>query len=334
LSEAQKHPIDIVVAWVDGTDPKLKAKRERYLSSYSFLPAGAEPTRFHSLNEVLFCLLSIFKFAPFVRNVFIVTDEQDPKIDQLINIYYPERLKSIRIIDHKEIFKDYETYLPTFNSICISNMLWRIKDLSDQFVYFNDDLFLLRPVNPRDWFIQGRPVLRGKWSLPPYERLLWDSIKQLFKKVVVSNRKYDLSPSFQVNQWNAAKLLGFRWRYFRSGHTPLPLDKKTLENYFTTYPEQLKKNISYRFRHYAQFNTVALANHLELSNGNHYLAAPQAIYIQPHHRHQAYIDQKFDQAQSDEKLLFGCIQSLDLASKKEQEKVLQRLKALLNLTHI
>lgn len=333
MSTVLKHPIDIVIAWVDGTDPKLKAKREGFLTTHSFLPAGAEPTRFESLNEIEFCVLSILKFAPFIRNIFIVTDQQDPKIDQAVKTYFPERLKSIRRIDHKEIFRGYEAYLPTFNSICISNMLWRIKELSDQFVYFNDDLFLLRPVHPTDWFIQGRPVLRGKWSTPPYERLIWDTVKLFLKKVFTPHKSRDLQPSFQVNQWNAAKQLGFRWRYFRSGHTPLPLNKMTLKNYFKTYPERLEKNISFRFRHYTQFNTVALANHLELKGGNPYLRDPQAIYIQPHHRRPAYIDHKFDQAQYEEKLLFGCVQSLDLASKKDQEKVLYRLKVLLNLEH-
>ena len=332
MSSVLKHPIDIVIAWVDGSDPKLKAKREHFLKKHSFLPSGAEPTRFHALNELEFCLLSIFKFAPFIRNVFIVTDDQDPQIDQIINTYFPERLKSIRLVDHKEIFKDYEAYLPTFNSICISNMLWRIKDLSDQFVYFNDDLFLLRPIKPSDWFKEGRPVLRGKWMTPPFERLLWDKIKQNLRTTLLPHKKYDLRPSFQVNQWHAAKLLGFRWRYFRSGHTPLALHKKTLENYFNSHPQLLKQNISYRFRNYAQFNTVALANHLELCNKNSNLSSPQAIYMQPHNRHQNYIDKKFDQAQSDENLLFGCVQSLDLASKAEQKKVLLRLEALFNLT--
>jgi predicted NAD/FAD-dependent oxidoreductase len=35
-------------------------------------------------------------------------------------------------------------------------MLWRIKGLSNQFVYFNDDIFLLRKITPTDWFIKGR----------------------------------------------------------------------------------------------------------------------------------------------------------------------------------
>ncbi|GIS21559.1 MAG: hypothetical protein CM15mP122_0650 [Bacteroidota bacterium] len=28
------------------------------------------------------------------------------------------------------------------------------------------------------------------------------------------------TPSFQINQWNAAKLLGFNFRFLMSGHIP------------------------------------------------------------------------------------------------------------------
>ena len=134
------HTIDVVIAWVDGADPKHKKKRLSFLDNKDVGElAGAAETRFNSLNEVEYCVLSILKFAPFVRNIYIVTDNQDPKIVSAVKKYFPERQKDIRIVDHKEIFEGYEKFLPTFNSICISNMLWRIKGLSNHFVYFNDD---------------------------------------------------------------------------------------------------------------------------------------------------------------------------------------------------
>ena len=66
--------IDIVIAWVDGADPIHKNKRYKFLSkSQQKILPGADATRFHSLNEVEYCVLSILKFASFVRNIFIVT---------------------------------------------------------------------------------------------------------------------------------------------------------------------------------------------------------------------------------------------------------------------
>ena len=332
MKKIAQNSIDIVIAWVDGADPLLYQKRLGFLKvNGSSTHPGSAQTRFNSLNEVELCVLSILKFAPFVRNIFIVTDEQDPKIDQAVKRYFPNRLKDIRIVDHLEIFNGYEQYLPTFNSICISNMLWRIKGLSDHFVYFNDDIFLLRPISPSDWFVCQKPVLRGKWSFPPYERLFWDGLKEKVKKVFSSKNNIERSASFQVNQWNAAKQLGFRWRYFRSGHTPLALHKQTLKNYFKSYQKLLENNISFRFRNYYQFNTVALVNHLEISAGNQNITNSQAIYLQPQKRGDKYLVRKFNMAQKNENFLFICAQSLDLATKKDQEKVIQKMKSLLKL---
>ena len=328
----EKYPVDIVIAWVNGDDPALKKKRLSYLNpAETTSHPGAAQTRFHSLKEVEYCVLSILKFSPFVRKIFIVTDQQDPKIDHAVKRHFPERLKDIRLVDHTEIFEGYEEYLPTFNSICISNMLWRIKGLSDQFVYFNDDIFLLRSVSPTDWFVEHKPVLRGKWRFPPYERLLWDSLKDRVQRLFSTKAKSERSYSFQVNQWNAAKQLGFLFRYFRSGHAPLSMRKKTLENYFNTYPQRLKKNIAFRFRNYYQFNTVALANHLEIQSGNKNHKASQAIYLQPHNRGEEYVNRKFNRAISEDNLLFICVQSLDLANLEDQERVIQNMKSILEI---
>ena len=323
-------PIDVVIAWVDGSDPELHKKRMNYLNSKEKqLIPGANPTRFHSLNEISYSVLSILKFAPFVRKIFIVTDKQNPNIDNVVKQYFPERILDIQIVDHSEIFEGYEDYLPTFNSICISNMLWRIKGLSNQFVYFNDDIFLVRHLKPSVWFQNNRPVLRGKWMLPPYERLIWDGLKSFFQSTILGKQIERVS-SFQVNQWNAALLHGFKFRYFLSGHTPLALDKKRLKYYFTLHPEKLKENLKHRFRKYSQFNTVALANHLEYITGNRNLVSSQAIYAQPNNRKGNYMDRKFKQSESKD-ILFLCIQSLELASKADQEKVFKNLNRILEV---
>ena len=190
----------MVIAWVDGADPEHRKKRLSFLKKKSnVVPAGAAETRFHSLNEVEYCVLSILKFAPFVRNIFIVTDNQDPKVNAAVQKYFPTRQDHIRIVDHKEIFEGYEQFLPTFNSICISNMLWRIKGLSDHFVYFNDDVFLTREISPEVWFKKARPVLRVNWVFPPFERLIWDKLRVNYHKIRFGINK-EKPPSFQINQ--------------------------------------------------------------------------------------------------------------------------------------
>jgi hypothetical protein len=96
------------------------------------------------------------------------------------------------------------------------------------------------------------------------------------------------------------------------------------------HPEKLKENLKHRFRKYSQFNTVALANHLEYISGNRNLVSSQAIYAQPNNRKGNYLDRKFRQSESKD-ILFLCIQSLELASKVDQEKVFKNLNRILEV---
>ena len=330
--ENKKSPeIDAVIAWVDGSDPELIKRQKKYLKfERDKNLAGAQKTRFNSLNEIKYCIISILKFAPYLRKIFIVTDRQDPNIYPIVKKYFPKRINDIYLVDHVEIFEGFESFLPTFNSICISNMLWKIKGLSDQFIYFNDDVFLVRPTNPSTFFQNNKPVLRGKWRLPPYERILWDKTKYFFEKLFMGVEK-EKTPSFQINQWNAAKLLGFNFIFFISGHVPLALNKKKLKEYFTNNPEILKQNIVYRFRSYNQFNTVSLANHIEYNNGNFNVASPNGLYIKPYKRNDGYILKKFLNYQKDKEILFLCVQSLDLASKSIQLLVQKQMNEILEV---
>ena len=330
--ENKKSPeIDAVIAWVDGSDPELIKRQQKYLKlePKKNVP-GAHKTRFNSLNEIKYCLISILKFAPYLRKIFVVTDQQDPNIYPLVQKYFPKRVSDIHIVDHLEIFEGFESFLPTFNSICISNMLWKIKGLSEQFIYFNDDVFIVRPTNPSTFFKNNKPVLRGKWRLPPYERILWDKTKYFFEKLFIGVEK-EKTPSFQINQWNAAKLLGFNFRFFMSGHVPLALNKKKLQEFFTDNPEILKRNIGYRFRSYNQFNTVSLANHIEYNKGNLNVVTSNGLYLKPYKRDDDYILKKFLNYQKDKEILFLCIQSLDLASNSIQHLVQKKMNEILEV---
>ena len=327
------HPVDVVIAWVDGNDPVLARKRERYLDKKdnTSLSSGAHATRFASINEIRYCVLSIMKFAPFVRNIFIVTDGQDPGLEEDILTYFPGRAGSVRIVDHKEIFRDFEEYLPTFNSISIGNMIWRIKGLSENFVYFNDDTFLIRPVKKEDWFINNKPVLRGKWVPFPLPRILWTRLRIAFKRHVQGKKDWQPRASFHMGQWNSAYLAAYRLRYFTNSHTPHTVEKQTVAGFFSTRQELLRNNISYRFRNYKQFTFIALSNHLQLRAGNRQLAPPSLAYLQPFRRAHDYTEKKIRYCEKNAGIKYLCVQSLDLCEKEKQDQVLNWLKKHLEL---
>ena len=155
--------VDAVVAWVDGGDPA-----PRQAQTLSCRSGDAKPERvanierrFSDNDEIRFCLRSIRNYAPWVRTIWLVTDEQVPAA---IDRRRAER-ENIRIVDHREIFRGYEQLLPTFNSYAIESMLWRIEGLADRFLYFNDDMMLVGPVEPTDFFSNdGKVTLRGRWN--------------------------------------------------------------------------------------------------------------------------------------------------------------------------
>ncbi|MEN8156779.1 MAG: Stealth CR1 domain-containing protein [Bacteroidota bacterium] len=326
------HPIDVVIAWVDGNDPVLSEKRGRYTGngSKSTLASGEHSTRFASVNEIRYCVLSIMRFAPFVRNIFVITDGQDPALYDDIRRYFPERLDSFRIVDHQEIFEGFEAFLPTFNSISIGNMIWRIKGLSENFVYFNDDTFLIREIQPEDWFINDKPLLRGRWIPAPLPRLGWNRVRMAVNRYLLRNPGYQPRASFHLGQWNSASLLGFRLRYFTNSHTPHTVERGPIEEFFGSRKPLLRKNIAFRFRHPSQFTFISLSNHLQLQHGNRQIADPGLAYLQPYNRAGDYIDKKIRFCENNRDIKFLCVQSLDLCSKADQDKILGWMEGLLS----
>jgi hypothetical protein len=323
MNTRNKEPIDAVITWVDGNDPNHQLKLEKALGGKvrKHIP-GADVTRFGNLNELKYSLLSILTFAPFIRKIFIVTDEQDPEVSAYIKKYFPERIGDIRIVDHKEIFRQYEKYLPTFNSRAIEAVLWRIEGLADDFIYLSDDMFLVKEIRPEDLFILDKPVMRGTWLPKPIIRNFWNAIRKGVHRHLMNNPDFQPKPSFHVGQWNAAELLGFKWRYFFSSHTPHAVNRKTVENYLSKNPSLIEKQISYKFRHNEQFNCASFYYHLEIKKGNRNFAGPSFSFLHPHGRKEGYIDRKLKQCEEDPTKIFMNIQSLELCNGKDQEKII------------
>ena len=332
IKPADNGPIDAVILWVDGSDARLAEKRGRYLASEKLTTAhpGASATRFASSNEIRYCVLSILTFAPFVRNIYIVTDEQDPGLSDEVGERFPARAGCIKIVDHREIFRDYEEYLPTFNSSSIHTMIWRIRGLSPNFIYFNDDTILIRETTAEDWFIDGKPVLRGKWLMPPVRKIAGNAFKILLNRHLRGNRDYRPKISFYVRQWQTARLLGSRWRYYFHCHTAHPLRLKTLEDYFSANGELLRKTISYRFRDAEQLLASSLAYHLEIRSGNAHQARLNLGYLHPWYSEER-MNRRIDRCTRDSNIKSVCIQSVEMMSSGHRKRIFDWLDEVLNL---
>jgi hypothetical protein len=144
-------PIDVVYTWVDGSDPAWQRRKAQALADNPWVgevsEQAANDSRFASRDELRYSLRALHCFAPWVRRVFLVTDDQTPA---WLDRAHPR----LTVVSHREIFGGTGR-LPTFNSQAIESRLHRIPGLAEHFLYLNDDVILGRPVTPEMFFTPG-----------------------------------------------------------------------------------------------------------------------------------------------------------------------------------
>lgn len=258
-------PIDAVITWVNGSSQAHRSKRQAHMAQAD-LPLhenAINPHRWACNHEILYCLQSIHNFAPWTRTIWIVVDDETPDLSHLSE----DVRAKVRFVFHHEIFAEFAAMLPTFNSLAIESLIWRIEGLSECFMYFNDDVFLTAPLHPDDVFQGFAPVLRGKWV--DYS----DALRS-------PDMRLDPSKFNHYMQLNAATLMGFdAHRLFSSAHVVHPLRRSVMARLFVQHRGAFIDNIGHRFRDLSQFLPQGLHNHACI------LAQQAVIHTTDDHRH-------------------------------------------------
>lgn len=148
--------IDIVYMWVDGNDPVWRRKKAAFMKTAT--SGQDEETsgncRYRQNDELRYAIRSAAINAPWIRNIYIITDNQTPS-------WLDTGSPGIHIIDHKDIIDN--RYLPLFNSSAIELNVCNIPGLAEHFLLGNDDTFFGEPVKPSFFFNpDGRPIVRVK----------------------------------------------------------------------------------------------------------------------------------------------------------------------------
>lgn len=311
--------IDVVFMWVDGSDPKHRNKMNTYLNAKKELSSKEIKSRYNQVDEIEFAVKSVIKNASFVRNIFILTDNQVPKFlldkEQRNSLY-----KKVKMVDHTDVFKGYEECLPTFNSRAIASMLYKIPGLSEHFICMCDDFFLINKTSPEDYFKNNVPRLRGEWKSFD-ENILHKKVYRSFLKLIGKPKKENFAGHFKAQQI-IAKKLGFK-KYYKLHHVPMPMRKSTFEEYFKENQNEFINNIKHRFRHPSQFLIESLVNHLEIKNNScELLKDYQLIYIQNFKKPILWLKYKMLIKSKNKDKLFLCLQSLDQAYKRKLNFIL------------
>ena len=258
--------IDIVIPWVDGNDPKWLVEKQKYergdaRESISLSEDANGSFRFRADMELLrFWFRSVEQFAPWVNKVHFVTCNQKP---DWLNEAHPK----LHLVNHTDYIPMF--FLPTFNVNTIEMNFHRINELSEQFVYFNDDTFLLQPIQPEFYFRNGNPVLQS--DLRYNERVGYNNWSRLvFNDYCLVNGSFDVGKSIWENRkkWFSVSKLGFkraRKNYIcflanktipvsTFGHVPSAHLKSTFEEIWEKHPEVMENTCLHKFRSDDQVN--------------------------------------------------------------------------------
>ncbi|MBK5943881.1 stealth family protein [Halorhodospira halophila] len=300
--------VDAVVTWVDGSDPEYKKKRSKWLArrdpEVGEKSTARHETRWNSVFELYYCLHLIRKNAPWVRTIFLVTDNQKPG---WLTEDIATRL-GVEIVDHTTIFSGHEWALPTFNSTAIETMLHRIPGLSDRYLYFNDDTFLIRPTSKDDYFSEGMPKWRG-WERRANEQAL----RYLALWITTGIKKDGF-----IGGRKEKELLGVTSPFFL-GHAPHPFLKHYTRRVIET-DNRLESNIAYKFRTWDGFNPAMLVANAGLNEEKAAKGPDDWENIEPKHGTKG-IRKRLSRCKRKNHIKTVCIQSIDVMPVHLQNEV-------------
>ena len=248
-----KDPIDFVVLWIDENDSTWSQTRATAMRKFKPESAAIAPERFRDWENFHYWFRAVEKFAPWCRYIHLVTDCQPPS---WLNLSHPK----IRFVRHEEIMP--ADALPSFNASAIESCIRNIPDLSEHFVYFNDDMFLTSPVCKEDFFQAGKPVLCSSGTF----------VREYPGAVMFNHLQFSTLGTVNSLDWKS-----WMWRHpsrwfshkngiglihnihsfqqgFLSGvafpHLATPMRKSTHEMAWQWMEDRLSKTVSHHFRHH------------------------------------------------------------------------------------
>jgi hypothetical protein len=248
LHALEGEPIDVVYTWVDSDDPHWReAMRQHAGRQGSHLDSACNEQRFINRDELRYSLRSLALYAPFVRDIYLVTAGHTPP-------WLNREQRNIRVVKHEAIFPNPDD-LPTFNSHAIECCLHRIPGLSENFIYFNDDVFLRRETSLSTYYTR-MGLIKTRFSRTAF---------------VPDTRPDMASTPTDWSCYNAAAIIAsdFGIRFDRKlQHTPMAMKRSVLYEIENRYAELVSDTRAARFRSHADLAvTGSLAHYYGVSTG-------------------------------------------------------------------
>ena len=215
--------VDYVFSWVNSDDEDWKKLYSQYRPTVE--TDATSESRFVARNDLKFALRALEKNAPWVRNIFVITNCAPPE-------WLDTEASGITWTDHSEVFPP--DALPTFSSHAIETTLHKIPGLSEHFIYSNDDFFLTRPTGKQDFFFSTG---MARTRLESYG--------------MVNGPVQTGQPDYLNSARNSAELLKKKFGVYPTRlhtHSPQSLRKSILEEMEAEFPEDFARTRRNRFR--------------------------------------------------------------------------------------
>ena len=261
--------IDFAIPWVDGADPAWRKKFHKYKGTQVSVGADCREERYRDWGILHYWFRAVETYAPWVHKVHFITWGHVP---EWLDTSHPK----INIVRHDEYIPD--KYLPTFNANPIELNMHRIEGLTEQFVYFNDDMFLTKPIHKSDFFRKGLPcdmAVLGAISGNGIYNIVMNDIslinKSHNKKTVIKRHffkwfnckyRFKLIRNFLLLPWP-------RFTGFYDNHQPQPFLKSTFNEVWEKFGQELDQTSSTKFRSPSDYNQY-LFRYWQLVTGTFY----------------------------------------------------------------
>lgn len=253
-----KTELDFVLTWVDGDDPAWIREKAAYSGQKAdggedAPSVDARNVRYRDHGLLRYWFRGAEKFAPWVRKIHFVTWGHLPA---WLDTEHPK----LHIVRHEDYIP--REFLPTFNSNAIEMSLHKIEGLTEQFVYFNDDMFLLGPVRQTDFFRDGQPCDMLAFQ-PVVANPANPVMSCLFlNDALVISGHFDKRENVRKQPgkyfkpgypplyffYNLLELAFPRYTGFYTVHGPAPLRKQTFQELWEKEEKVMLETTSHRFR--------------------------------------------------------------------------------------
>lgn len=255
--------MDFVLIWVDNQDPNWQTDFEKYSYEYN---GEKKEVRFRDWGNLRYWFRSVEKFTPWVNKIHFVTCGHYPS-------WLNKKSPKLHLVKHSDYIP--EEFLPTFNANPIELNLHHIKGLSEEFVYFNDDMFILQPLSEKRFFSHGKP--RDMAALNAYGG---DGISAIvMNDLEIINRHFPQRQTIKrcwnkffapcYGHWVFRTLCLLPWPKFTGfclAHMPQPFLKSTFEEVWSRESDVLTETCRSRFRQKDNVNQY-LFQHWQLCSG-------------------------------------------------------------------